>query len=146
VVTVPRGEREAVQFVAVCLMKVSVEQHGDKEGRAEHVKLSGCVIQHRAVEVYALVKIHLDAFEHEVSYRHALTGLPLGNRRLAEPQSPSVLCWPSAGWDLSDVPGRAKRIHGKLASSYQVRTPRTCRMHEVIFVYPTFTTMRPVVT
>jgi len=97
VVTVPRGEREAVLFVAVCLMKVSVEQYSDNP---EQVKLSVCVIQHRALEVYALLKIHLDAFDHEVSYRHALTALSLGNRRLPELQSPFVLCWPSVGWDL----------------------------------------------
>lgn len=97
VVTVPRGEREAVLFVAVCLMKVSVEQYSDKEGRAEQVKLSECVIQHRALEIYALLKIHLDAFDHEVSYRHALTALSLG---LPEPQSPSVLCCPNVGWHL----------------------------------------------
>lgn len=112
--SVPRGEREAVLFVAVCLMKVSVEQYGGQEGRAEQVKLPVCVIQHRALEVCALVKVRLDASDHEVSYRHALTALPLGNRRLAEPQGLSVLCWPSAGWDLCDVPGRAKRSHTEL--------------------------------
>ena len=42
-------EREAVLFVAVCLMKVSVEQYGDQEGRAEQIKFV-CVIQHRALE------------------------------------------------------------------------------------------------
>lgn len=133
-------------FVAVCLMKVSVEQYGDQEGRAEQAKLSVCVIQHRALEVCALVKIHLDASDHEVSYRHALTALPLGNRRLAEPQSQSVLCWPNAGWDLCGVPGRAKRSHRELASGYQVRTSRACRMHFRSLVYPTFTTSRHVVT
>jgi hypothetical protein len=101
-------ERESVLFVAVCLMKVSVEQCGDKEGRAEQVKLSVCVIQHRAPEVYALVKIHLDAFDHEVSYRHALTALPLGNRRPAEPHRPPVLCWPNVGWDFPGCAWKGK--------------------------------------
>lgn len=54
VVTVPRGVREAVLFVAVCLMKVSVERYGDREGRAEQVKLFVCVIQHCALEVLCL--------------------------------------------------------------------------------------------
>jgi hypothetical protein len=117
------------------------------EGRAEQVKLPVCVIQHRAVEVYALLKIHLDEFDHEVSCRHTLTALPLGNRRLAEPQSPSVLCWPKAGWDVSDVPGRAKRSHRELASSYQVRTPWTCRMHfRSLICLPDVTTSRPIIT
>jgi hypothetical protein len=35
VVIVPRGEREAVLFVAVCLMKVAVEQYGVATWRVE---------------------------------------------------------------------------------------------------------------
>jgi hypothetical protein len=68
--------------------------------RRVELNKSVCVIQHLALEVYALLKIHLDAFDHEVSYRHALTALSLGNRGLPEPQRPCVQYWPNVGWDL----------------------------------------------